>query len=169
MTATTAAEKTCGNVSFWQPRGGLKTWPETYRTTIGIGYIFLTPKTPLGGGVGGIWQSGPVGPVGRGATMAGDNELAAVPTIGATAISDRTASSDLRLIQQAIRNRWDIPEHVLAQLPGAMAMIALSEEHDDRARINAAKVLVSMNGQNSASESKTVNVTISHPGADLLD
>jgi hypothetical protein len=50
-----------------------------------------------------------------------------------------------------------------------MAMIALSEEHDDRARINAAKVLVSMNGQNAASESKTVNVTISHPGADLLD
>jgi hypothetical protein len=42
-------------------------------------------------------------------------------------------------------------------------------EHDDRARINAAKVLVSMNGQNAASESKTVNVTISHPGADLLD
>ncbi len=101
--------------------------------------------------------------------MAGDNELAAVPKIGATAISDRTTSSDLRLIQQAIRNRWDIPEHVLAQLPGAMAMIALSEAHDDRARINAAKVLVSMNGQNAASESKTVNVTISHPGADLLD
>jgi hypothetical protein len=50
-----------------------------------------------------------------------------------------------------------------------MGSIALDDGRGDRDRINAAKVIVSMLGQNNAEPKQTLNVTIEHPGADLLD
>ena len=45
-------------------------------------------------------------------------------------------------------SRWNIPDEILQNLPQMMADIAMNEEINDRARINAAKLIVQMNQTN---------------------
>ena len=84
-------------------------------------------------------------------------------------IDDRNTSQDLRLVQRAIRNKWKIPDSVFDGLPTLIAQIAGDDGRSDRDRINAAKLLVSMNGQNNDGEKNVTTITVQHPGADLLD
>lgn len=84
-------------------------------------------------------------------------------------IDGRNTSQDLRLIQTAIRKKWKIPDAVFEHLPTRIAQIAADEDKNDRDRINAAKLLVAMNGQNSDGEKNVTTITVQHPGADLLD
>ena len=111
----------------------------------------IAPKQPLKGGLGS--GSGPLIPV------------ADTPS--------RTEQSDIKLIGQAVRQRWNVPDLVLDKLPTQIARIAADERREDRARIAAAKVLVSMIGQNNATSgggtNVNVGVVVNHPGADLLD
>ena len=60
----------------------------------------------------------------------------------------------------AVRQGWQIPESVMAALPNAMALLALDPRKQDRTRINAAKVLVQMHGQNEPVAAPTVNVGV---------
>ena len=55
---------------------------------------------------------------------------------------------DLSMVRRAIRERWEIPAEVLRSLPAELAEMASDKGLDDRARVNAAKVLVTMHGQN---------------------
>ena len=87
-------------------------------------------------------------------------------------IDQRTPGKDLRLIGAAVRRGWLISDEMLKGIPVAMAQLVLRGE-DERARVNAAKVLVEMYGQNNPPASKgssvNVGVVVNHPGADLLD
>lgn len=84
-------------------------------------------------------------------------------------IDRRTACRDLKMIRQAINNGWLIPERAMAELPEKMLELALSSASDDRARVSAAKVLVSMVGQCREAAGTTVNVGVVVQGQDLLD
>ena len=84
-------------------------------------------------------------------------------------IDERNTSQDLRLVQMAIRKKWKIPDTIFEHLPTRIAQIAADEGRNDRDRINAAKLLVSMNGQNNEGENNVTTITVQHPGADLLD
>lgn len=63
-------------------------------------------------------------------------------------IDSRTPGKDLRLLRRAIRNKWAIRDAAFQALPDAMLKIALDGEIDARSRVNAAKAIVSMHGQN---------------------
>lgn len=54
---------------------------------------------------------------------------------------------DIKLIETAIKRKWNIPAKVLESLPGLVASIAIKTE-DDRIKLGAAKVLIQMHGQN---------------------
>ena len=95
------------------------------------------------------------------------------PLIPVADVPSRTEQSDLKLLGQAVRQKWNVPDLVLEKLPTQIARIAADEKREDRARIAAAKVLVSMIGQNNATSgggtNVNVGVVVNHPGADLLD
>jgi hypothetical protein len=95
------------------------------------------------------------------------------PLIPTTDTPSRTEASDLKLIGAAVRQKWNVPDAVLEKLPTQIASIAADKGREDRARIAAAKVLVSMIGQNNATTgggtNVNVGVVVNHPGADLLD
>jgi hypothetical protein len=67
-------------------------------------------------------------------------------------IDPRNTSADLKLIRQAIKNRWPVPDHVRVSVVEQMANIVggmgidgepkPKDEIDDRARVNAARVLL---------------------------
>ncbi|MFN9370890.1 MAG: hypothetical protein ACK6D3_03300 [Planctomycetaceae bacterium] len=75
-------------------------------------------------------------------------------------IDQRTAGKDVRLIGAAVRRGWVVTDQMLAAIPVAMANLALRGE-DERARVNAAKVLVDMHGQNDPAPPAEVNVGVS--------
>lgn len=54
--------------------------------------------------------------------------------------------SDIRMIQTAIANGWNIPADVMNELPETMAN--LTRDADARTQVAAARVLVAMNAQN---------------------
>jgi hypothetical protein len=96
------------------------------------------------------------------------------PLIPEPATPSRTEASELKLIGQAVRQRWNVPELALDRLPAVMAQMAADSRREDRARIAAAKVLVAMVGQNNSTGSGggtnvNVGVVVNQPGADLLD
>ena len=74
-------------------------------------------------------------------------------------IDQRTAGKDVRLIGAAVRRGWVVSDQMLAAIPVAMANLALRGE-DERARVNAAKVLVEMHGQNDPAPVAEVNVGV---------
>ena len=87
-----------------------------------------------------------------------------VPTVAQ--IDPRTPGKDLRLIQQALHNGWEIRPEALKRIPDEMIRLVITSE-DDRARVNAAKVLVAMMAQNKPTQPTTqVNVQVN---ADLYD
>ena len=74
-------------------------------------------------------------------------------------VDSRTPGKDLRLIGAAVRRGWVVSDQMLAAIPVAMANLALRGE-DERARVNAAKVLVEMHGQNDPAPVAEVNVGV---------
>ena len=74
-------------------------------------------------------------------------------------VDQRTAGKDVRLIGAAVRRGWVVSDQMLAGIPVAMANLALRGE-DERARVNAAKVLVEMHGQNDPAPVAEVNVGV---------
>jgi hypothetical protein len=95
------------------------------------------------------------------------------PLIPQPQLPSRTEASEIKLVGAAVRQRWNVPDVVLDKLPTQIARIAADERREDRARIAAAKVLVTMIGQNNSTgnqgTSVNVGVVVNHPGADLLD
>ena len=118
----------------------------------------IAPKRQLKGGLGG-GVGGPLVPQ-------------AAEDAPAIEIDERTPGKDLRLVGAAVRRGWVISDQMLQGIPVAMAQLVRRGE-DERARVNAAKVLVEMYGQNNPPASKgssvNVGVVVNHPGADLLD
>ena len=74
-------------------------------------------------------------------------------------VDSRTPGKDVRLIGAAVRRGWVVSDQMLAAIPVAMANLALRGE-DERARVNAAKVLVEMHGQNDPAPVAEVNVGV---------
>ena len=103
-------------------------------------------KRPLKGGLGG---------------GAGSPLVPPAPALPAVAqVDPRTSGQDLRLIGAAVRKGWVIREEVMSRLPDAMSMLALDSKRDDRTRINAARVLVAMHGQNEPAPAAAVQVNV---------
>jgi hypothetical protein len=88
------------------------------------------PKTPLKGGLGG-GASGQL-----------------VPEPAPPMVDPRTPGKDLRTIQSAVNKGWLIRPEAMSALPDSMLRIALDGKMEVRARVNAARVIVSMHGQN---------------------
>lgn len=72
---------------------------------------------------------------------------------------NRTEASDIKLMGQAVRQKWNVPDLVLEKLPLHMARIATDENRDDRPRIAASRVLVQMVAQNN-DDGKTQNLNV---------
>lgn len=62
-------------------------------------------------------------------------------------IEPKHERAGLRLLRRAIHGRWDIPEQLLDQLPRLVTQIAASSQND-REKLRAVEVLVSMNRDN---------------------
>ena len=60
--------------------------------------------------------------------------------------SDRPRS-DLRLVERAIRNGWNIPAAIMEKLPLIISNL-VTKSDDERIKISASRVLVAMFGQN---------------------
>lgn len=85
--------------------------------------------------------------------------LVPTPASPGAEVDSRTPGKDLRLIGAAVRRGWVVSDQMLAAIPVAMANLALRGE-DERARVNAAKVLVEMHGQNDPAPVAEVNVGV---------
>ena len=108
----------------------------------------IAPKQPLKGGLGG-GAGKPLVPT-----------PAAPPASPGAEVDSRTPGKDLRLIGAAVRRGWVVSDQMLAAIPVAMANLALRGE-DERARVNAARVLVEMHGQNDPAPQASVQVGVS--------
>lgn len=63
-------------------------------------------------------------------------------------IDPRTPGRDIRLIQRAVRQRWNINEQAFTALPNTLLKLALDPKMNDRARVGASRALIAMHGQN---------------------
>ena len=81
------------------------------------------------------------------------------PATPGAEVDSRTPGKDVRLIGAAVRRGWVVSDQMLAAIPVAMANLALRGE-DERARVNAARVLVQMHGQNDPAPQTEVNVGV---------
>lgn len=88
-----------------------------------------------------------------------EKPLVPTPASPGAEIDQRTAGKDVRLIGAAVRRGWVVSDQMLAAIPVAMANLALRGE-DERARVNAARVLVEMHGQNDPAPQTEVNVGV---------
>lgn len=61
-------------------------------------------------------------------------------------------TSDTRLLERALRERWKIPDHIRAALPAAMGVILLSKDTSNRNKIAAARALISADDSNVKAE-----------------
>ena len=68
--------------------------------------------------------------------------------------------SDLRLLEQAIRNRWEIPESIYAAVPATLANILL--KGTNREKLAAAKVFAEIVKQNNEPDTKIGLVAHKH-------
>jgi hypothetical protein len=57
-----------------------------------------------------------------------------------------------RLVEKALHQRWNIPEHLRDSLPAAMGVILLSKDSSPRNKIAAAKVLIAADNSNVKAE-----------------
>ena len=65
------------------------------------------------------------------------------------------------MLQTAIKNGWEINPRALQAIPDQMIKLALTSE-DHRVRVNAARVLVAMAGQNRPAGGTQVNVQVNN-------
>lgn len=66
-------------------------------------------------------------------------------------------TTDARLFERAVRERWAIPDEAFATMPGEMVTIALDRKRPDRARIAAARTVAMMHGQNQDEQGKHIH------------
>jgi hypothetical protein len=59
-------------------------------------------------------------------------------------------TSDTRILGQAVRQGWRLPEGIMERLPAAMFAVVTGKRTSHRNKIAAARVLVAMHGQNQA-------------------
>ncbi len=101
---------------------------------------------PLKGGLGG---------------GAGSPLIPPAPALPAAAeVDPRTSGKDLRLVASAVRKGWVIPDEAMTVLPAALLRVALDRNEEVRARVNAAKVVVAMHGQNEPAIPAAVQVNV---------
>jgi hypothetical protein len=67
--------------------------------------------------------------------------------------AETMTARDTRMVEKAIRQRWDIPEATRRRLPEVLAGIIDREDASDRNRIAAARALVDADRANIAAES----------------
>jgi phage replication-related protein YjqB (UPF0714/DUF867 family) len=60
-----------------------------------------------------------------------------------------------------VRKGWVIPDEAMTVLPAALLRVALDRNEEVRARVNAAKVVVAMHGQNEPAIPAAVQVNVS--------
>ena len=65
-------------------------------------------------------------------------------------MTETLSRSDMQMIGQAVRHRWQIPEQLYSALP--MQLAALLAKGTPREKIAAAKVLAQIHGQNEAAD-----------------
>lgn len=106
---------------------------------------------PLKGGLGGGAGGKPLIP--------SPDAAGAPPASPAVQIDPRTPGKDVRLLGAAVRRGWVVTDQMLAGIPVAMANLAIRGE-DERARVNAAKVLVEMHAANDPAPVAEVNVGV---------
>ena len=74
--------------------------------------------------------------------------------LGLGCVNPELGARDVRLIRKAVTDGWQIPAAAMAELPAAMLEIVSAKrddgrtKHSTRARLSAARVVVSMHGQN---------------------
>jgi hypothetical protein len=82
---------------------------------------------------------------------------------------DLTKRSDVKLIEQSLRNNWDIPDRAYADLPARLIEIVVSREaggsagpylYGDRLRLSAIRCLIMMQGQLVAAAPQQVDLNI---------
>lgn len=66
---------------------------------------------------------------------------------------DELSRSDLKMIEQAIRNKWDINEKLFSSLPALAEGMAFDQDRGDRARCTAIRILMEMHKQNQDADS----------------
>mgnify|MGYP003338111204 CR=1 FL=1 len=64
--------------------------------------------------------------------------------------------SDVRRIEQALRNRWELPQRLFEALPAAMMKLLVNGTARDQ--IAAARVLVQLNAQNTQPQERAAPV-----------
>ena len=74
---------------------------------------------------------------------------------GGIALDPHHVRGDLKLIDFAVRQKWQIREQAFTILPDQMLALALDKEQDPRVRVNAGRVVVTMHGQNEDTYPKT--------------
>lgn len=71
--------------------------------------------------------------------------------------------SDARLIEQAARNKWNIPAAAFDVLPAQVVRMAVDPNEQPRNRLAAARAVIAMHGQNQGEQPQagtTVNVAV---------
>ncbi|MEI8018223.1 MAG: hypothetical protein WCH39_08465 [Schlesneria sp.] len=86
-------------------------------------------------------------PSDTGLDLASSQNAITAATQNPTLIDPNHQSRDARLINRAIKQGWEIPEHIRQSLPAEMAHI-LTTATNNGDKISAGKVLVTMMGQN---------------------
>lgn len=66
------------------------------------------------------------------------------------------------MVERAIREGWEIDPRLLRGLPDEMAKIVIDRSNNINARINAARVIVAMAGQNQADRHHSSGRTVHH-------
>ena len=68
--------------------------------------------------------------------------------------------SDLRMMEQAVRQNWNIPDAIFKALPGVMAKIL--SDGSNREKVAAARVLAALHSQNQAAQPRLSMVAHKH-------
>jgi hypothetical protein len=79
-----------------------------------------------------------------------------IPTVGGFEV--RT-TSDVRLLEKAIKKGWNIPAAVFDAAPMAMAHLVANKQNSPRTRISATRALATMHGQNLSGSNATQEST----------
>ena len=74
--------------------------------------------------------------------------------------SQPMSRSDLRMMEQAVRQNWNIPDAIFKALPGVMAKIL--SDGSNREKVAAARVLAALHSQNQATQPRLSMVAHKH-------
>lgn len=78
--------------------------------------------------------------------------------------SDRWVRSNLKLIGRAVRENWQLRKEAYTVLPDSLLDLALDKDLEVKNRLLAARIVVSMHGQNQADDPADQNVNVNVRG-----